>query len=160
LAFSSKKFEISGDHSFPLPRCLPWRSRILYVLSTALLLKAYNDRQQLGSDPKQQEALDEKTCKTESGLASENFRDPSVAIEKHKPRLEDFIFFAAAQRAAEREEDKKTCAILIFLYLMVLILYSPENPLLPINSSNSLPTSYQLVSIQMLWGKLIIRPKD
>jgi hypothetical protein len=45
----------------------------------------------------------EQTDKIEEALPSRTNSDPGGL--KHKPLIEDFVFFAAAQRAADREED-------------------------------------------------------
>jgi hypothetical protein len=47
--------------------------------------------------------LHEQTEKIEEVLPSHNSSE--LETVKRKPRIEDFVFFAAAQRIAEREED-------------------------------------------------------
>ena len=58
------------------------------------------DNRQLAPEPKE---LIEQTDKIETGLPLEDAILQSA--EKRKPLLEDFIFFAAAQREADRDED-------------------------------------------------------
>jgi hypothetical protein len=55
---------------------------------------------QLAPEPKEPY---EQTDKIETGIPSVNYKE--LVTDKRKPALEDFVFFAAAQRAAEREED-------------------------------------------------------
>ena len=55
---------------------------------------------QLAPDPAR---IHEQTEKIEEGLQSNLFGNLDAV--KQKPKFEDFVFFAAAQRAADREED-------------------------------------------------------
>lgn len=50
--------------------------------------------------------IDEQTAKIEEALPFRVYSDHGPL--KRKPQIEDFVFFAAAQRAAEREEDGVT----------------------------------------------------
>lgn len=43
---------------------------------------------------------------TEIGLPASNLRE--IDLSKRKPTIEDWVFFAAAQRVAEKEEDGLT----------------------------------------------------
>jgi hypothetical protein len=49
------------------------------------------------------ERINEQTEKIEEALPYHTYGE--LGALKHKPQIEDFVFFAAAQRAAEREQD-------------------------------------------------------
>jgi hypothetical protein len=49
------------------------------------------------------EGIEEQKVKIEEASPSSTYSD--LGALSHKPQLEDFVFFATAQRAAERKED-------------------------------------------------------
>jgi hypothetical protein len=52
------------------------------------------------------ERVEEQKLKSEEVSPSRTYSDPGASTRK--PQLEDFVFFASAQRSAERKEDGTT----------------------------------------------------
>lgn len=58
---------------------------------------------QVGPNIDEAQKFDKKGEKTESGFSSDNFRERGT--HERRSTLEYYVFFAAAQEAAEREEE-------------------------------------------------------
>jgi hypothetical protein len=89
----------------------------------------------------------EQTEKIEEALPS----NPSIDLggSKSRPRIEDFVFFAAAQRAAERWEDGITCAetFPVIRYLANLMVVASTKSRTNVSYSRHIPGSRALAPL-------------
>lgn len=78
----------------------------------------------------------------DSGFSSDSY--PIRSHDKRKPKLEDFVFYAEAQRVADREQDGKMYTDSSMCSVILLIKSATANQVLPTNSNPLLPESCQL----------------